>query len=177
MVKGSRPYRRFYKVPKKTFNYIASNYLKYKVKAYFQVRAKQELSGNVSITFQQILEKAPDFPAIAKNFLLYKVTGVNLDVAPIPTSSLNMPACGFSVSILQTGDDAGMLTVAQSPNSLNLGLDHCHKYVKTYSAWTPTTENALPSLKIVTNTSGVPNTGEITYNYIITCYLLFKAAA
>ena len=145
MVKYAK--RRFYrKVSKRQFNYIASHYLKYKIKAYFQVRAKTELAGDVSITFLAILEKAPDFAGIAKNFLQYKVTGVNLDVAPIPTSNISMPACGFSVSILQTGDNAGMLTVAQSPNALNLGLDHCHKYVRTNSAWVPTTENALPSL-------------------------------
>lgn len=177
MVKYAKRKRYYGRVSKRQFNYIARNYLKYKVKASYQVRVKQELAGDVSITFQSMLQKAPDFTALAKQFLQYKVTGVNLNVAPISTSDLNMQACRVAVSIMQTADDTSFLAVAQSPNSLNLGQEPCSKYVKINSAWISTSEVGLPSMKIVTNTLGIPLDGEITYNYIITLYLTFKNPA
>lgn len=176
MVKYAK--RRYYgRVSNRQFNYIARNYLKYKVKASYQVRVKQELAGDTSITFQSILQKAPDFTAIGKQFLQYKITGVHLSVAPISTSDLNMQACRVAVSVMQVADDASFLSVAQSPNSLNLGQEPCSRYVKVNTAWVSTSEIGLPSMKIVTNTLGIPLTGEITYNYIVTLYITFKNPA
>ena len=171
--------KRFYRrVPKRQFNYIARNYLKYKVKASYQVRfTNDQMHGNHSITFQNILENAPDYAALAKQFLQYKIIGVNLNVVPIIAPNTNAKACRFAVSIIPVADDGTFAAVSQSPNSLNLGTEVCSKYVKIHSAWVSTSEIGLPSMKVVTQFSGVLASGEITYNYIITLYLMFKTPA
>ena len=177
MVKYAK--RRFYRrVSKRQFNYIARNYLKYKVKASYQVRFNTtEMVGNHSIAFQSILENAPDYAALAKQFLQYKIVGVNLNVVPIVSPNTNAKACRFAVSIMPTADDGTFAAVAQSPNALNLGTEVCSKYVKINSAWVSTSEIGLPSMKVVTQYAGALLAGEITYNYIITLYLTFKTPA
>ena len=171
--------KRFYRrVSKRQFNYIARNYLKYKVKASYQVRFNTtEMVGSHSITFQNILENAPDYSALAKQFLQYKIIGVNLNVVPIVSPNTNAKACRFAVSIMPVADDGTFQAVSQSPNSLNLGTEVCSKYVKIHSAWVSTSEIGLPSMKIVTQYAGALLSGEITYNYIVTLYLTFKTPA
>lgn len=171
--------RRFYRrVSKRQFNYIARNYLKYRVKASYQVRFNTtEMTGNHSITFQNILENAPDYALLAKQFLQYKITGVSLDVTPIISPNTNAKACRFAVSIMPVADDGTYQAVSQSPNALSLGDTHCSKYVKIGSAWVSTSEIGLPSMKIVSQYIGALLSGEITYNYLITLYLTFKNPA
>lgn len=178
MVKYTRYYKKYNRVSKRQFNYIARNYLKYKVRASYQVKIDQNLmAGDFSITFQNILEKAPDYALLAKQFLQYKITGAVLDVSPIVADGTNVANCRFTVSIMSTADDSNFNAVSQSPNALNLGTEHCRKYVKINSAWVSTSEIGLPSMRVITQMSGAPTSGMITFNYVITLYLMFKTPA
>ena len=63
--------KKYYKVSKSNFNYIASHYLKYKMKAAFMVNIRQEgMIGNYSLPFSDIMDAANDFAALSKHFFL-----------------------------------------------------------------------------------------------------------
>ena len=179
-----RCYRKSNKVSKRQFNYIASHYLKYKVKNAFQVNFNQQngLTGDTSLTFQNILDSGSnDFGALSKHFLQYKVTGVALTVMPMLNgeagNQFNMKLCGFAMSVLNVNDDLTWEGVTKSPNCILVGNEKVTKYVRMNSGWFATNNQAVPSMKICTSSRGAPLAGQVTINFIVTMYISFKDPA
>lgn len=174
--------RRARRADKTTFNYIAKNYLKYKVKSAFMVNIAQSgMTGDHSLTFENILNAANDFAALGSHFLQYKITGVSLNVAPTfndeDDGQFNFQSCAVAMSIMNVSDNGTWDGVSKSPNALLIGDQKVFKYYKLNTGWFAVNNQAAPSLKIVTQTRGVPLAGQITVNFIVTFYVTFKDAA
>lgn len=170
------------RVSKGQFNYIASHYLKYKIKSAFMVNIRQSgMIGDHSLTFENILNAANDFAAIGKHFLQYKVTGMALTVVPTYNgdsgNQFNFKQCANAMSILNVGDDDTWEGVSKSPNALLIADQKIYKYYKLSTGWFATNNQAAPSMKICTQTRGVPLAGELTINFIVTMYICFKNPA
>lgn len=184
MVKYAIKKRTFQKVSKRQFNYIASHYLKYKVKNAFQCNFNQMdgLTGDVSLTFQNILDSGSnDFGALSKHFLQYKITGVSLIVMPMYNgeagNQFNMKRCAFAMSVMNVNDDATWEGVSKSPNCVLIGNEKVTKYVRMNSGWFATNNQAVPSMKVCTSSRGAPLAGQMTINFIVTMYISFKDPA
>ena len=185
MVKYTRRYyKKFKKATKTQFNYIASHYMKYKIKAPYQANFNQNngLTGDISVTFANVLDtENGDFAALSRHYLMYKVTGVAITAIPMFNgdngNQFNMKLCGFAMSILNVNDDATWDGITKSPNAILLGNEKVTKYVKLNSGWFATNNQAVPSMKICVGSRGVPLAGQLTINYIVTMYICFKSPA
>ena len=72
-------YRRCWKGTKANFNYIASHYLKYKIKGEYQFTWQEGISGDYVLTFDDMLSgQNNDFTLMRHHFLMYKLTGIPL---------------------------------------------------------------------------------------------------
>lgn len=183
MVKYARRYgyRRWRR--RASFNYIASHYLKYKIKNSYTVNLNQDnISGDVSLTFQAILESGTnDFTQLSKHFLQYKVTGVAIHVIPSKNTAaggeFNFQGVKVAMSILNVNEDLTYAAVSKSPNAILLGEEKVNKYYKLDTDWVGTSVQAAPAMKICTTSQGIPLTGQMTYNFIVTMYMIFKNPA
>ena len=116
------------KISKRQFNYIASHYMRYKIKAPYQANFNQNngLTGDISVTFANVLDaENGDFGALSRHYLMYKVTGVAITAIPMMNgdngNQFNMKLCGFAMSILNVNDDATWDGITKSPNAIMIG--------------------------------------------------------
>lgn len=165
---------------KARFNYIASNYMKYKIKGHFNVQwtALDDLLGNTSITLEDIFAKGNEFNTLKSYFLLYKLTGVAITIVPIVNADGNgVFDSGTSQlvgSLIQASELNSFAGVSNSPNAFSLGTEKVTKYVKVNTSWIGTSLNVLPSFKVCFVQNNRPAAGSINYAIQITAYLLFK---
>lgn len=179
-----RYYRKnYYKANKRQFNYIASHYLKYKIKNQYQVNFDTNgLTGDVSLTFQTILDSGTnDFTLLSKHFLQYKVTGIAITVIPNQNTDqygqFTFQGVSAAMSILNINEDNTWAGVSKSPNAVLLGNEKITKYYKLNTGWFATNNQAAPSMKICTSSRGIPLAGQMTWNFIVTMYVCFKNVA
>ena len=93
MVKGKKVYKKKgrAKVPKSSFNYIASNYFKAKLsiskRIIYDATQCRFIPGNLEVLqIGNLLGECPDLDALKKMFLSYKLTGIGIMAIPCPVS-------------------------------------------------------------------------------------------
>ena len=168
---------------KRQFNYIASNYLKYKVKGEFQFRWQNGITGEYNLTFDDILsiQGGNDFSALRHHFIQYKITGIAINITPVCNTNgdgaFSIGEHKAALGIMSINDELNFANVSRNPNSIALGKDKISKYLKINSAWHPTTESALSSMRLIALSDGDTLYGGIHYNMMVTMYITFKTPA
>lgn len=182
--KKSYNYRKYIpKATKRQFNYIASNYLKYKIKSEFQFRWGNGITGDYNLTFDDIIsaQGGNDFSALRHHFIQYKLTGIAINITPVINTNgdgaFSTGEAKAALALLSVNDELNYLNVSRNPNAIALGKDKISKYFKINSAWQPTTQSALPSMRLLALSDGNTLYGEISYNMMITFYICFKTPA
>ena len=186
MVKYARVARRGYRsarATRKQFNYIASNYLKYKVKGEFQFRWSNGITGDYNLTFDDILsaQGGNDFSALRHHFIQYKLTAIAINVVPVCNTNgdgaFSQGDHKAALGLMSINDELNYVNVSRNPNSIALGKDKISKYIRINSSWHATTESALTSMRLIALADGDTLYGSINYNMMITFYILFKTPA
>lgn len=180
-------YRKYYKkyTPKATkrqFNYIASHYLKYKIKGEYQFTWQEGITGDYVLTFDDMLSgQNNDFTLMRHHFLMYKLTGIAITIVPTVNTNgdgaFSTNGNKAAICLMPIQDDSTYENVSRNPNSIALGKEKITKYFKINTPWTATTAQTISSLKLVALADGNVLYGSINYAMLLTIYLTFKNPA
>ena len=183
MVKYSKNYHKKYnKATKRQFNYIASHYLKYKIKGEYQFTWQEGISGDYVLTFDDMLSgQNNDFTLMRHHFLMYKLTGIAITIVPTVNTNgdgaFSTNGNKAAICLMPIQDDSTYENVSRNPNSIALGKEKITKYFKINTPWTATTAQTISSLKLVALADGNVLYGSINYIMLLTIYLTFKNPA
>lgn len=180
-------YRRYYKknnrVTKKQFNYIAKNYLKYKININQTISWQTSIAWDSrtgdSLTAENIFETAGnEFLTLRKYYASYKITGIAIDVIPAKSGSSNglFTIQGLAyLGLIQTGETVSLPYLTASPHCMTLNPDQrVRKYIKLNTAWTSTAENAGSMFKLSLLSGGSIVQGSVVFSVRISLYITFK---
>lgn len=175
-------YRRRWKGTKANFNYIASHYLKYKIKQQYEFRWGYGISGDYNLTFDDMLSaQQNDFTALRHHFLMYKLTGLAINITPIVSTNgdgaFSTGDHKAALCLMPLQDEMNFANVSRNPNTIALGKDKITKYFKINTPWTATTAQTISSLRLMALADGDCLYGMISYSMVLTLYLTFKNPA
>ena len=178
-----------YKTSKKQFNYIASNYMKYKIAMNFSANWNSTnspyiafaLGSNLSPTLdsEQIFGKTGnEYLALRGYYSYYKITGALIEVTPTRNYGVNgqFNAEGSAVlGLVQTGETVTYNTLSQSPQAMGLDVNNkTRKYIPLKGSWTPTNQVANTAIKLCVAASGGIGYGSVYFNVRLVLYMTFK---
>ena len=179
--------RKNYKTSKKQFNYIASNYMKYKIAMNFQANWNSANSPYISFapSSNPILDAEAIFGKTGNEYLVlrgyysyYKITGISIEVTPTKSYGTNgqFSVEGSSVlGLVQTGETVTYNTLSQSPQSMALDVNNkTRKYIPLRGSWAPTNQIANTAIKLCVAASGGIGHGSVYFNVRLVIYMTFK---
>lgn len=172
---------------KKQFNYIASNYMKYKIAMNFQ--ANWTGSNSPYISFTTTNSSTLDSEAIFGNtgneylalrgyYSYYKITGALIEVTPTKNSGANGQFTingSATLGLVQTGESVTYNTLSQSPQAMALDINNkTRKYIPLRGSWTPSNQIANTAIKLCVFANGGVSYGAVYFNVRLVLYMTFK---
>ena len=187
MAKYVKKYYKTGKVSKRQFNYIASNFMKYKIAMNFQANWNNTSSPYISfasnssttLDSEAIFGKTGnEYLALRGYYSYYRTTGVLIEVTPTKSYGVNgqFTSEGSAVlGLIQTGETMTYNTLSQSPQSIGLDVNNkTRKYIPLRGSWTPTNQVANTAIKLCVAANGGIGHGSVYFNIRLVIYMTFK---
>ena len=187
MAKYAKKYYKTGKVSKRQFNYIASNFMKYKIAMNFQATWNGTNSPYISFdpNSSPLLDSEAIFGKTGNEYLalrgyysFYKTTGALIEVTPTKSYAANgqFTSGGSAVlGLIQSGETMTYNTLSQSPQSMGLDVNNkTRKYIPLRGSWTPTNQVANTAIKLCVAANGGIGYGSVFFNVRLVLYMTFK---